>query len=328
MNQPSRSTPHRPEAVPTGTTPSGATPTEAPERTAAEGSHLYVEPVSFEGRSLEGAPRSGDPKELAQPLDSAEIPVEDVPRVEPAPAGIARKSLLESSGGRPVADACKDLQNQVVQHRLVRASDSSNRHNRGTDTPHCAWPGGRGAALRAANARWSDLAGSQRTSTVSFSDGAHQLLHHIEREATANSRSRRGSHVDRYRGADAANTIDRAHSAHYIPRPRDWQSPRAVGFGRLAQGWSEFPFSPREQVLNALSKGESLNPEQVAVPGSGLEGDRAVGSERSSSQSRAMVDMLSERGTRHRHTRWNLEGECGERVRQLVDLLDYAAVAV
>ena len=82
MNRPPRSTPDSPEPVPTG-----ATPSEAPERTAAAGSHLYAEPVSFEGRSLKGAPRSGDPKELAQPLDDAEIPVEDLLRVEPGPSG-------------------------------------------------------------------------------------------------------------------------------------------------------------------------------------------------------------------------------------------------
>ena len=325
MNRPSRSTRGRPEPVPTGATPSGATPTGAPERTAAA-SHLYIEPVSFEGRSLEGAPQSGDRKELAQPLHGAEIPVEDIPRIEPDPAGPARKSLLKRSGGRPVADAYKDLHDQVVRHRLARATDNGHRPDRGTGGSHGVWTGDRdsSAALRNANARWSEFAGSQRTSTGSFGDEPRQLLHCIEYEATVDWMSR-GRHVDPYRGADAASTIDRAHAARYTPTPRDWKFPRKIGYGRVSRTWNEFPISPREQLLNALSKGESLNPEQVAVLGSGFEGDRAAGCELSSSQYRAMVDMQSELRHRHRNTRWNMDGERGDRLLQLINLLDYAA---
>ena len=313
----------------TAATPSSTTPAEAPERTAAAGSALYIEPVSFEGRSLEGASRCGDRKELAQPLDSAEIPVEDIPRVEVDVAAPARKSLRKRSGGRPAAEACKDLHDQIVRHRLARAADNSSRPSRGTDTSDGVWTGDRdrSAALRKANARWSELAGSQRTSTVSFGDGPRLLLHCVEHETTVDLRSH-GRHVDPYRGADAVNTIDRTHAAHYIPGLRNWKTPREIGFGRLSHAWIGLPFSPREEVVNALSKRESLSPEQVAVLGSGLEGDRAAGNQPLSSQSLAMMDMLSELGTRHRRTEWNQEGERGERLLQLVELLDYAAAAV
>ena len=67
----------------TDPTPGGASAADAGEGAAATRSDLYGEPVSFEGHSLEGAPRSHNPKELAQSLDGADIPVEDLPRVEP-----------------------------------------------------------------------------------------------------------------------------------------------------------------------------------------------------------------------------------------------------
>ena len=183
------------------------------------------------------------------------------------------------------------------------------------------------AALREANSRWSEFTAAQRTSTVSFSDDPRQLLYHVEPEATVYSRRRR-TYVDLYRGADPPNTIDRAHAAHYIPRPGSWESTRETGFGRLAQGWNDFPFSPRERIVNSLQKGEALSPDQIISLELGLESYRAAGGELSSSQYRAMVDMISDLGEQYRHARWSLEGEPGERLLQLIEMLDYAAVAV
>ena len=327
-----------PDPVSTGTprnapgtdaTPPGASVADADAGAAGTRSDLYNEPVSFEGRSLEGAPLSDDPKELAQSLDGAEVPVEDLPRVEPDAAEPARKSILKNSDGRPVSDSYRDVHDHVIRLRRERAEDTMNRFNQGTATADSVWRRGRNrkAAAREANARWSEFAAAQRTSSISFSDDPRQLLYPVEHEATVYSKSR-GRFVDLYRGADPPNTIDRSHAAHYIPRPRGWEPEHETGFGRLSQGWNEFPFSHRERILNSLSKGESLNPEQIAALESGIEGYRAAGGRLSSSQHRAMVDMISDLGDQYRHARWSMEGEPGQRLLQLIEMLDYAAVAV
>ena len=134
--------------------------------------------------------------------------------------------------------------------------------------------------------------------------------------------------ADLYRGADPPNTIDRSHAAHFIPRPRGREPTHETGFGRLSQGWNQFPFSHRERILNTLSKGESLNPEQIAALESGLDGYRAAEGGLSSSQYRAMVDMISELGDQHRRARWHMHGWRGQRLLQLIEMLDYATVVV
>ena len=326
-----------PDPVSTGTsrnapgtdaTPPGASASDA-GGAAGTRSDLYSEPVSFEGRSLEGTPRSGDPRELAQSLDGAEIPIEDLPRVEPDAAEPARKSILKNSDGRPVSDSYKDLHDQIVQLRREWAEHNMNRFNRGTGTADSVWSKGRNrkVAVREANARWSEFAAAQRTSSTSFSDDPRQLLYRIEHEATVYSK-KKGGFVDLYRGADPPNTIDRSHAAHYIPRPRGWEPAHETGFGRLSQGWNQFPFSHRERILNTLSKGEALNPDQIAALESGLDGYRAAEGGLSSSQYRAMVDMISELGDQHRRARWHMHGWRGQRLLQLVEMLDYATVVV
>ena len=222
----------------------------------------------------------------------------------------------------------------MIEERLERAQDNKRWFNDGTGATDSVWTGTmwsgdrfRTAALREANERWSEFAAVQRASSVTFSDEPRQLTYPIEHEATVYSRSRE-RYVDLYRGADPPNTIDRAHAAHYVPRPRGWEPAHETGFGRLSQGWNEFPFSHRERILNSLSKGESLNPEQIAALESGLEGYRTARGELSSSQYRAMVGMILELGDEYRHARWYLEGEPGERLLQLIEMLDYAAAAV
>ena len=305
-----------------------------PGRRHCSFSQLYRDPVSFEGRSLEGAPRAGDPKELAQSLDGAELPVEDLPRVDPDRAEPARKSILKNSDGAPVSDSYRDLPDEAIQARLEQARDNRRWFNDGTSATDSVWTGTIWsgdrrdvAALREANARWSEFAAAQRTSSVSFGDDPHQLTYLVEHEATVRSRSR-GRDIDLYRGAEPPNTIDRAHAAHYIPRPRGWEPARETGFGRLSQGWNEFPFSPREQIVNALSKGESLSPHQIADLESGLEGYRTTAGGLSSSQYRAMVDMISDLGNPHRRGQWHMQGWRGQRLLQLIEMLDYAVVVV
>ena len=329
---PSRIAPDTPEPVSTGIGRSEPGTDVAPA--AGARSELYHDPVSFEGRSLEGAPRAGDPKELAQSLDGAELPVEDLPRVEPDTAEPARKSILKHSDGAPVSDSYTDLPDEAIQARLERARDNRRWFNDGTSATDSVWTGTMWsgdrrdvAALREANARWSEFAAAQRTSSVSFGDDPRQLTYLVEHEATVRSRSR-GRDIDLYRGAEPPNTIDRAHAAHYIPRPRGWEPARETGFGRRSQGWNEFPFSPREQIVNALSKGESLSPHQIADLESGLEGYRTAAGGLSSSQYRAMVDMISDLGNPHRRGQWHMQGWRGQRLLQLIEMLDYAVVVV
>ena len=334
----SRITSGTPDPLSTGTprnspgtdaTPAGASATDGDASAAGTRSDLYNEPVSFEGRSLEGRPRSDDSRELAQSLDGAEIPIEDLPPVEPDAAESARKSILKNSDGRPVSDSYRDVHDQVIHLRREWAEHNMNRFNRGTGTADSVWSRGRGrrVAAREANARWSEFAAAQRTSSISFSDDPRQLLYPIEHEATVYS-ERRGRFVDLYRGAEPPNTIDRSHAAHYIPRPRGWEPTHETGFGRLSQGWNQFPFSHRERILNTLSKGESLSPDQIAALESGLEGYRAAEGGLSSSQYRAMADMISDLGDQYRRTQWHMQGWRGQRLLQLIEMLDYAAVVV
>ena len=331
-------TPDTPESVPTGTprnppgtgaTPPGATATDAGPGAAGTRSDLYTEPVSFEGRSLEGASPSDDPKELARSLDGAEIPVDDLPRVEPDPAEPGSRSILKNSDGRPVSDSYRDVDDAGIEMHREWARYNKNRRNRGGNTADSVWSGDRGrrAAIQEANARWSEFAATHHTSSTTFGDDPRQLLYQIEYDETVYSK-KRGTYIDRFRGADPPNTIDRAHAAHYIPRPGSWESTRETGFGRLAQGWNDFPFSPRERIVNSLQKGEALSPDQVISLELGLESYRAAGGELSSSQYRAMVDMISDLGEQHRHARWSMEGEPGQRLLQLIEMLDYAAVAI
>ena len=311
----------------TDATPVGASASDAVAGAAGTRSDLYNDPVSFEGRSLEGTPLSDDSKELAQSLDGAEIPVEDLPPVEPGPAGSRRKSILKHAGDMPDPGlSYVDEDEAITDRRIEYARNTGGRSNRNADT---VWRSARSRkeAVDAANARWSEFAAAKRTSSTSFSDDPRQVLYLVEHETTLYSNT--GEKIaDVYRGVDPPNTLDRSQAAHYVPRPRGWKPAHGTGFGRLSQGWNEFPFSHRERILNTLSKGESLNPEQIAALESGLEGYRAAGGSLSSSQHRAMVDMISDLGEQYRHARWSMEGERGKRLVQLIEMLDYAAMVV
>ena len=333
---PSSITPGTPDPVSTGTprnarvtdaTPAGASASDAVAGAAGTRSGLYNEPVSFEGRSLEGTPLSDDSKELAQSLDGAEIPVEDLPPVEPGPAGPRRKSILKHADDMPDPGlSYVDEDEAITDRRIEYARNTRGRSDRNADT---VWRRARSRkeAVDAANARWSEFAAAKRTSSTSFSDDPRQVLYLVEHETTLYSNT--GEKIaDVYRGVDPPNTLDRSHAAHFISRPRGWEPAHETGFGRLSQGWNEFPFSHRERILKTLSKGESLNPEQIAALESGLEGYRAAGGSLSSSQHRAMVDMISDLSDQYRHARWSMEGERGKRLVQLIEMLDYAAMVV
>ena len=306
----------------TDATPAGASASDAGEGTRSD---LYSEPVSFEGRSLEGAAISGDPKELAQSLDGAEIPVEDLPPVEPDAAEPRRKSIRRNADAMSGPGiSYRDEDDAIIERRTEYAKNTRNRSNRNADT---VWRRARNRkdAVDAANARWSEFASATRTSSTSFNDDPRQVMYLVEYETT--TYTDKGEKIAGvYRGADPPNTLDRSHAAHYVPRPWGWKPEHETGFGRLSQGWNEFPFSHRERILNTLSKGESLNPEQIAALESGLEGYRAAEGRLSSSQYRAMVDMISDLGNQDRRAPWHMQGWRGQGVLQLIEMLDYAAV--
>ena len=156
--------------------------------------------------------------------------------------------------------------------------DRNRRRNRGGTPRTREWSGDRGrrAAIREANARWSEFAALERTSSTTFGDDSRQLMYHVECDDTVIS-GRRGTYVDRFRGADPPSTIDRAHTSRYVPGPRAGLATRVAGFGRLSHAWNEFPFSPRERIVNALHRGEALRPDRIISLELGLESYRAAG---------------------------------------------------
>ena len=179
--------------------------------------------------------------------------------------------------------------------------DPFNRDGRAADG---AWSAGRraGAAEGKPDTRWAEFAAAERSSPLSFGDVPHQLRFPIEHEATVYSDGT-GIYVDPYRRPDPANTTDGTHATHCIPRPRSGKRSHETTFGRRLHGWNEYPFSPRERILNTLQKDDALSPDQIAALALGLEGYRAAGGGLSSSQHRAMVDMISDPGHRYRRTR-------------------------
>ena len=286
-------------------------------------SDLYKEPVPFQGHSLEGTPTGDDPKELARSLD-AELPVEDLFTIEPRPDESSMKSIVISD---PVIDV-RDEDDALVERRAAYAENIRTRPVQRRDSAR-GGVGGRteAQASKAANDRWAAHASANHIAPISFSDDPRRILTLVEHETT--SRPDRGRKIaDPYRGADLPNTHDRSHAAHYIPEPQGSKADCETGFGRASTGWDEFPFSCRERVLNALSKGESLSPDWVTAPESGAEGYRAACGSLPSSQYRAIVNMISDPGDECSQARWQMHGSRGRRLRQLIEMLDHAVVVV
>ena len=303
----------------------GHTPASDAGEDAATGRHsdLYREPVPFQGHSLEGAPAGDDPKELARSLD-AEIPVEDLLPLEPCPDEPDRNSIVVS---HPDIDV-NDEDDALVERRAAYARHNRTRPVRRRDSVS-GGVGGRtqAQASEAAIDGWAAFASAHRTAPISFSDDPHRTLTLGEHEAT--SCSDRGETIaDSYCGIDLPNSFDRSHAAHYIPEPEGWKAECATGFGRASTGWNEFPFSCRERILDALSRGESLGSARIASPESGVEGCRAACATIPSSQYRAMVNLISDPGGECRHARRPMHGYRGRRLLQLVELLDHAVVVV
>ena len=297
---------------------------DAGEGAAAEPcSDLYKAPVPFQGRSLEGTPTGADPKELARSLD-AELPVEDLLPVEPCPDEFDTKSIVISD---PVIDV-RDEDDALVERRAAYAENIRTKPLRRRDSVRGGVGGHTEAqASKAANDRWATLASANRIAPISFSDDPRRILTFVEHETT--SRPDRGRKIaDPYRGVDLPNTLERSHAAHYIPEPRGSKADCETGFGRASTGWDELPFSCRERILDALTRGESLSPDWIAALESGVEGCHAACGKLPSSQYRAMVNMISDPGGECRHARWPMHGSRGRRLLQLIEMLDRAVAVV
>ena len=325
LNPPSPSTAGAAPSVPF----TDASPEHTPACDACEGaaagprSDLYKEPVPFQGRSLEGAPAGDDSKELAHSLD-AELPVEDLLPIVPCPDELNMHSIVISD---PVAEV-EDDDDALIERRAAYATNIMTRPIPRRDSV-CGGVGGctEAPARKAANDRWAGFASANRTAPTSFGDDPHRLLPLVEHESA--SCPFRGEKIaDPHRSVDLPNTLDRSHAAHYIPEPRGSMPDCETGFGRVSTAWNELPFSCRERLLNALSKGESMSLARIATLESGVEGYRAACGKLPSSQYRAMVNMISDSGGVRPHVRWLMCGSRGERLVQLIEMLDHAAVVV
>ena len=58
-------------------------------------------------------------------------------------------------------------------------------------------------------------------------------------------------------------SLDPTTQAKIVTTPEGWQATRTPGFGRMASAAGDFPFSPREELLNQIMKGQKLSAEQV-----------------------------------------------------------------
>ena len=325
LNPPAASTARAAASAPDAGAPPGHASASDPGEDAATGarSDLYKEPVPFQGRSLEGAPAGDDPRELARSLD-AEIPVEDLLPIEPCPDEPDRNSIVVS---HPDIDVNAE-DDALVERRAAYAQHIRTRPVRGRDS---VWGGvGGRTEAQVSDASidgWAAFASAHRTAPISFSDDPLRTLTLVEHETT--SCSDRGETIaDPYCGIQLPHTPDRSHAAHYVPEPGGWKPECATGFGRASTGWNEFPFSYRERILDALSRGESLGPARTAAPESGVEGCSAASATIPSSQYSAMVNMISDPGGGCRHARRPMHGSRGRRLLQLVEMLDHAVVVV
>ena len=286
-------------------------------------SALYAAPAPFQDRSLEGAPSRGRPKELARSLD-ADIPVEDLHPVEPRSDEPGMRSIADTD---PLVDVSDD-DDSLAERRAAYVKNIRLESIRERDSVH----GGAGDRTEAqgrntGNDSWAALLSSNRASPVAFSDEPRRALSLIEHEIAPRP-DQGGRPAEPDHGDDLPDLLDRTHSAHYAPEPWNRMSDCEAGFGRVPTRWNEFPFSSRERILNALSKGESLS----HAPIDALEtatADYCTAYDRfPSSQYRSIAVMASGPGSEYRRGRWLMRASRRSRLLQLIEMLDHAVEVV
>ena len=295
-----------------------AAPERAPGCDACEGtdaapcSKLYEAPVPFQGRSLEGAPIGEDSKELARPLD-AQIPVDDLFPIEPGPVEPDMKCIVVC---RPVIDGTGE-EAALVERRTAYAQSIGTNPGRKRDPVRIAPGGGTEASARqAANNGWAAFVSTKRVAPQSFGSDPNRMLSLVDPE-TASFPGKGAEAANPYPGADPRNALDLSRAARCVSGTRGRTPDRRTGFGRVAYGWNECPFSSRERILNALSGGESLRPDWFAAPGS-----------LPSSGHPTTMPMIADAGGRCLHVPGHMHSSRGRRLLQLIEMLDCAAVVV
>lgn len=307
----------------------GAAPERVPAfdaggRAAADPrSDLYKVPVAFQGRSLEGAPPRDDPQELARSLD-AEMPVDDLFPIQSGPDEPDMKFMVICDPGIDGRGA----EVALVERRAAYAERVRTIPVRRRDPVRGA-AGGRTAARarNAADDRWAAFVSANRTSPLSFGGDPSRILSLVE-SGTTSYPDEGAEAADSYPGANLGNALDHTRAARCIPEARGRRPDHGTGFGQVANGWNEFPFSYRERILNALSAGESLGPDWIAVLDRGIEGSRAARGTLFSTRYPAMLNMVPDAGGGCRHLRGHVHGTRGRRLLQLVEMLDHAEAVV
>ena len=140
------------------------------------------------------------------------------------------------------------------------------------------------------------------------------------RSSTPGRRRARGEDAeaaDRHPGADPRSALDLFRAARCISGTREREPDGGTGFGQVANGWNECPFSSRERILNALSRDESVRPDWIAA----LDG-------LPSSPYRTMTPVIADASGGCRHARGRMRSSRGRRLLQLIEMLDHAAVVV
>ena len=290
-----------------------ASPEPAPGSDACEGtgaapcSDLYKAPVPFQGRSLEGAPPCDGPNELARPLD-AEMPADNLSPVEPGPVGPDMKFIVVCS---PVKDG-RGEEAALVERRAAYAESIRSRRDPVRAAGGCT----PARARQAANDRWVAFVSATCIAPLSFGSDPRRIMSLVDRE-TSSFPDEEAKAANPCPDADPPNALDLSRAARCVSGAREREPDRGTGFGQLANGWNECPFSSRERILNALSRDESVRPDWITALAS-----------LPSSPYRTTVPIIADENGGGRHARGHVRSSRRGRLRQLIEMLDHAAAVV
>ena len=295
-----------------------APPERAPGSGACEGagaapcSELYKAPVPFQGRSLEGAPPRDGPNELARSLD-AEMAVDDPLPVEPGPDVPDMKFVVACS---PVIDTGGERA-ALVERRAAYAQSIRTIPGRRRDPVRAAAGGcARARAGQAASDHRAASVSANCIAPLSFGSDPRRITSLVDPETTSRP-DEDAEAPNPSPDADPRDALDLSGAARRISGTREREPDRRTGFGQIANGWNECPFSSRERILNALSRDESVRPDWIAALGS-----------LPSSPCRTMMPMSADASGARRHARGRMRSAHGRRLLQLIEMLDHAAVVV
>ena len=279
---------------------------------AAPCSELYKAPVPFQGRSLEGTPPGDGPRELARSLD-AEMPIDDLLPLEPGPDGPDMKFIVACGPG--IDGRGEEI--ALVERRAAYTGSIETIPSRRRGPVRDA-PGGRtpAPARQSATHRRTSSVSANCIAPLSFGSDPRRITSLVD-SGTTSCAGEDTEVANRYPGADLRSALDLFRAARRIARTGEREPDGGTGFGQVANGWNECPFSSRERILNALSRDESVRPDWIAALG-GLP----------SSPYRTMTPMTADASRGCRHTRERMRSARGRRLLQLIEMLYHAAVVV